>query len=218
MQTKEFIKFLASRNITVFTLNDATKIIGSGKKYTSLFLQRAIEKNVIGRAERGLYYIKSKANEYEIASSVLKPSYVSMVSALAYYGLTTQIPRFIYVVSTKRHKPIKGIEGYDIIFKHVKQAMMFGYHKEANGNVFMADPEKAVVDIYYFADANDLDEDALERPPRLDIAKLARYAETSKNKRVLLGVAKLLKEHRYYTYADKLLALQQAIGCKSARR
>ncbi|MGC8676377.1 MAG: hypothetical protein ACP5T3_02585, partial [Candidatus Micrarchaeia archaeon] len=68
-----------------------------------------------------------------------------MVSALAYYGLTTQISRFIYVVSTKRHTPIKGINGYAIIFKHVKQAMMFGYHKEANGNVFIADPEKAIV-------------------------------------------------------------------------
>ncbi|MGB9732761.1 MAG: type IV toxin-antitoxin system AbiEi family antitoxin domain-containing protein [Candidatus Micrarchaeia archaeon] len=206
MQTKEFIKFLASRNITVFTLDDATKILDSGKMYASLFLQRAVGKNVIGRVERGLYYIKSKANEYEIASNVLKPSYVSMVSALAYYGLTTQIPRFIYVVSTKRHKPIKGINGYDIIFKHVKQDMMFGYHKEANGNVYIADPEKAIVDIYYFADVNDLDEDALDRPPRVNIAKLARYAEASKNKRVLLGVAKLLKEHRYYAYADKLLS------------
>ncbi|MGC8496344.1 MAG: type IV toxin-antitoxin system AbiEi family antitoxin domain-containing protein [Candidatus Micrarchaeia archaeon] len=212
MQTKEFIRFLASRNITVFTLNDATKIIGLGKKYTSLFLQRAIEKGVIGRVERGLYYIKSNANEYEIASSVLNPSYVSMVSALAYYGLTTQIPRLVYVVSTKRHKSIKLTNGYEIIFKHVKQAMMFGYHKEANGNVFMADPEKAIVDIFYFADVNDLDEDALERPPRLDVAKLTRYSEASKNKRVLLEVAKLLKEHRYYTYADKLMGAAASNG------
>ena len=206
MQTKEFVQFLASNNITVFTLGDTAKMLNSGKGYASLFLHRSIKKGLIGRVQRGLYYLRSKSNEYEIASSVIRPSYVSMVSALAYYGLTTQIPRFVYVVTTKRHQPIREVNGFGIIFRHVKTSMMFGYHKEASGNIFIADPEKAIVDIYYFGDVNDLDEDALEKPPRVDVAKLARYAEASKSIRVVIGVARLLKEHGYSKDANKLLS------------
>jgi predicted transcriptional regulator of viral defense system len=88
----------------VFGLNDAIKVLDTNRSYAKLFLHRCMKKGAIGRVELGIYYLKAQANEYEVASNILKPSYVSMVSALAYYGLTTQIPHVIYVVSTKRQK------------------------------------------------------------------------------------------------------------------
>ena len=219
MQTKDFVQFLETNNVVVFTLEDAVKILDSGNNYASLFLHRCIEKGLIGRIKRGIYYLKKRVNEYEIASNILTPSYVSMVSALAYYGLTTQIPRFVYVISTKRHRPIRGINGFDIIFKHVKNSMMFGYHKESNGNIFIADPEKALVDIYYFNDVNDLDEDAFKRPSRLNIEKLVKYAEASKSKHVMRSVAGLLYAHKYSAESNRLAnLLESIIRCKNAKQ
>ena len=145
MQTRDFVSFLIERHMPVFTLNDTIKILQKNRTYSILFLHRGVKKGYIGRVERGLYYVKERYNEYEIASHVMSPSYVSMVSALAYYGLTTQIPRVVYVVSTKRHNRIKGVAGFDIVFKKIKKDMMFGYKKEADGNIFIAEPEKGLL-------------------------------------------------------------------------
>ncbi|MEM0202099.1 MAG: hypothetical protein QXR73_02890 [Candidatus Micrarchaeaceae archaeon] len=196
------MQILMDKGAAVFTIEDAVKILRAERGYASLFLRRSVGKGTLGVVERGMYYIKGRANEYEIASNVVRPSYVSMVSALAYYGLTTQSPIYVYVVSTKRHKPLRGIEGFDIIFKNIKEGMMFGYHKEANGSIFMADPEKAIVDILYFNDVNDLDEDVLMKPPRIDVAKLLRYAKQSNSNRVITNVEELLGRYSYNAHAE----------------
>lgn len=205
MQAKDFIKFLTDNNVSVFKLDDAIKIMHCNRSYAILFLYRCAQRNLIGHINRGTYYLKSKSNEYEIASNILGNSYVSLISALSYYGLTTQIPRIVYVVSTNRHRPIKNIMGVDIVFRKIKKEMLFGYHKEQSGNLFIADPEKAIVDIYYFNDVNDLDDSALENPPRIDVKKLAAYAERSERVSVMHEVSKLLKEHGYAALAKKLL-------------
>ena len=209
MQTSDFVRFLIERHIPVFTLDDTVKILHKNRAYTILFLHRCVKKGFVGRVERGLYYVKERYNEYEIASHVVNPSYVSMISALAYYGLTTQIPRVVYVVSTKRHGALRGVAGFDIVFKKIKKEMLFGYRKEADGNIFVADPEKALIDIYYFNDVNDLDPEALERPARIDINKLVLYAMKSKKKSVFIGIEALLRAHGYTAQAKRLAASAQ---------
>lgn len=99
---------------------------------------------------------------------------------------------------------LKNVSGFDIVFKKVKMEMLFGYHKESDGNIFIADPEKAIVDIYYFNDVNDLDETVLDNPPRIDIDKIVLYAQKSKKRSVILGITKLLEEHGYHTHARRL--------------
>ncbi len=207
MQTGDFIRFLIESRMPVFTLNDAVKILHKNRTYSILFIHRCMKKGLIGRIERGLYYVKERYNEYEIASHIVDSSYVSMVSALAYYGLTTQIPRVIYVVSTKRHRRLKGVAGFDIVFKNIKREMLFGYRKEANGNIFIAEPEKALIDICYFNDVNDLDPAVLEKPARINIDKLVLYAARSKKRSVLVGITALLREHGYARQAKRLATL-----------
>ena len=204
MQTKEFVQSLLDRHLVVFKINDVIKVLNTSRSYAKLFIHRCVKKEIVCRVERGVYYLKTYANEYEIASNILSPSYVSLISALAYYGLTTQIPRVVYVVSTKRHKMIRNVEGFDILFRHVKKDLMFGYHKELNGNLFIADPEKAIVDIYYFNEVNDLDEDVLRKPPRINISKLLMYAKQSRSKRVAKGVAELLRKNGHGREAKEL--------------
>jgi predicted transcriptional regulator of viral defense system len=205
MQAKEFIQLLTERNIHVFTISDAAKILRCPQSYAKLFLYRAAQKKLIGRVVRGIYFVAAKANEYEIASYVLPHSYISLVSALYYYGLTTQIPNKVYVVSTFRHPSIKNIAGFDIIFRNTNEKMMYGYHKEADGNISIADPEKAIVDIFYFKEVNDLDELALSKPSRVDIDRLIVYAKRSGRASVIARTAGLLRENGYVSQAKALL-------------
>ena len=64
MKTEEFNRMLQSNGIGVFTLEDASRLIGKPKHYTTVFLRRD---RIIKRAANGVYYTP-EANNYEIAS------------------------------------------------------------------------------------------------------------------------------------------------------
>lgn len=204
MQIQEFLSFLRDNEMPVFNINEAERIIQKDRSYVKLFLHRCIEQNVLGRAVRGVYYLKEGTNELEIASGVIADSYVSLISALSYYELTTQMPNTVYVLSPTRHSIVKDILGYDIVFKQVKRDMFYGFHRRNAGRLVIADPEKAIVDLYYFNDVNDLDEDALDPPARVDIGMLIRYALRSGVKRVVRGVADLIEKHGYERESKEL--------------
>jgi predicted transcriptional regulator of viral defense system len=186
MKTMDFNEMLRSRGISVFTIGDAAKIIGKSRAYASKFLGKDRE---VSRAENGIYYSKN-ASEYEVASNIVFPSYVSMASALMYYGMTTQLPRYIYVVALAQHRSITGINGRTLVFKKTKPKMMFGYRKE--GAAFIAEPEKAIIDSLYFRQAGYAGE-AVDSGKAVDAEKLAEYALMTGN-RVVISKAGLLLE------------------------
>ena len=173
MKTTEFNDYLYRNNIHVFTIADAAKIIGKPKAYTSLFLFR---NKSLKRAERGIYYTK-EATEYEIASNIVYPSYISLISALRFYNLTEQIPNVIYVVTTKRHKPIEDLNGYVVEFRNIKKERMFGYRKV--DGAFVADPEKAVIDMVYLNLFREYADEVLEGG-KINLSTLSKYIAMSK--------------------------------------
>ena len=50
-------------------------------------------------------------------------------------------------IGTRRHKAIGNLNGYIVEFSKVKKELMYGYRKV--DDVFVADPEKAVIDMLY---------------------------------------------------------------------
>lgn len=182
MKTIEFNEYLVRNNIEVFSINEAARIIGKAKNYTSLFLFR---NKKIKLAEKGLYYRKD-ANEYAVATRVVYPSYVSLVSALRLHNITEQIPNIIYVVSSKRHRKIKSLNGYGVEFRTVKKKLMYGYRKI--DNIFVADVEKAVVDMLYLNSFVEYAEEAVLNNS-VDTKKLLHYAKLSKVNAIIKKVS-----------------------------
>ncbi len=184
MKTVEFNEFLQGNKIEVISLAEASRIISKPMHYTALFLKRD---KLIRRAQRGLYYVYG-TDEYAIASRILPNSYVSLVSALRFYNITEQIPNTIFIISDKRHKNIDNLNGYFVRFKTVPKSMMYGY-----GNIdgaFVADPEKAVIDMVYLNEFKEYAEEAIESG-RLDMGKLRIYAEMSGRNSVTKRINKI---------------------------
>lgn len=142
MQYSEFLSILKANGIAVFTVSEAAKMLGKTNQYAAKFLQN---REGIEHIEKGKYCV-SGASEDAIASHIAYPSYISLISALRYYGLTTQIPAEKYVITTARHKPLL-FHKYLIRFIKVDKRLMFGFG-EVNG-VSVASPEKALVDTLY---------------------------------------------------------------------
>jgi predicted transcriptional regulator of viral defense system len=175
MNTYEFNRFLQLNNIRIFRLNDVVKIINKPKHYATIFLSRNKE---LKRAENGLYYTK-EATEYEVASKIVNPSYISLISALRFHNLTEQMPNVIYILSNKRHRPVNNLNGFKVEFRTIKKSLMFGYQKF--DDTFVATPEKAVIDMIYLRSFIEYAEEVMESG-KLNRSRLNQYSRMSREK------------------------------------
>ncbi len=146
MNLLDFIKALEMFEKPVFTVNDVAKIIGTEKDYARLYLYRLKSKGVMEAVERDKYTLADN-HPYVTATNILFPSYMSFLTALHFYGATTQIPGSIYIVSTKSKKSL-NLKGYSVEFVKLKKERFFGYTREKfQGKfIFVAEKEKLIID------------------------------------------------------------------------
>ncbi len=174
MDLDGFREALERAGIVAFTLNDAARIIGKQSGYTRLFLSRLVKRGKILRIERGKYCLPG-ADEMEVASNLVYPSYISFLSALAFHRLTTQIPVQVQVACARQKRSL-AFGNTSIVFVRLKSEALFGFRRF--GTVFAAEPEKAVIDGLYVPGCLPLAEALYAlRHGNLDIAMLCGYAE-----------------------------------------
>ena len=183
--------YLASKTIKVFNIHDATKIFGKPEKYVSMRLS-AMPK--IKRATRGVYYVYD-AEVSEIATKIVAPSYISLISAFALHNVTTQMPIEIQVISPVQHPSIE-IEGYRIRFVKFRQDRIFGYSR-INGSM-VAILEKAIVDsLYLNLYTNETMEVVTGNVSLLDREKLIDYGIRMRSRATISRLGYLLEVAGY---------------------
>lgn len=134
---------------TIVTPRYISQLKNTKNNYSSLVLERLVNKNVLRKIKRGKY--TSSTNLYAIATNLIFPSYISFWSGIAYKGKTEQILSTIFVACTKKTRNIE-FEGYKIIFVKLSKRNFFGYRKEIAGNeeLFIANNEKLLIDCLLF--------------------------------------------------------------------
>ncbi|PIO03890.1 hypothetical protein COT48_03265 [Candidatus Woesearchaeota archaeon CG08_land_8_20_14_0_20_47_9] len=148
MQAIAFLKELEKLRKPVILLNDIARIIGKNKEYTRIYVHRLKERGLIKEIEKGKYALSD--DPFEISSNLVFPSYISFITTYFIYGFTTQIPVVIHIVCS-RPKMTICLENIEINFITFKKENIFGYKREhfRNKYIFIAEPEKAVVDSLY---------------------------------------------------------------------
>lgn len=148
-------------------------------------------------------FLKDPFSSWIIANLVHSPSYISLESALNYYGL---IPEGVYMttsVTTKRPLRIK-MAGQDYSYSCIRTGLFSGYNlvESANYNrkIRIADFEKAIVDFFYFRPGYNtigkISELRFSEPvlrENLNTGKLFRYLHDFKNNELKSRVDKMLK-------------------------
>ncbi|PKQ28323.1 MAG: hypothetical protein CVT63_03375 [Candidatus Anoxymicrobium japonicum] len=139
---------------------------------------------------RGLYALappcrKVKPHPFLVANHLVRGSYVSLQSALAYHGL---IPEHVPVVTSvttlrpgHRETPLGHFE-----YHHIKPEYFYGYDVidvEEKQAALVANPEKALFDLVYLQPGSDsreyLEGLRLKNLERLDLEELERLAKSS---------------------------------------
>jgi hypothetical protein len=136
-----------------FTQHDVAHAIGTKLASAEVLCSRYVKKGLLMRLKRGFYSRTETLSHldqvdlFRIANILQVPSYISLMSALSYYGITNQAQEgFFESISIKR---TKTFEVGDLSFHYIKlRPDLYIKYIKRNG-VFIALPEKAVLDIFY---------------------------------------------------------------------
>lgn len=121
-------------------------------------LFRWASRGLLLRLKRGVYALNAQdrrceLNELYVANQLYSPSYISLESALSYYGI---IPERVAVVTsvslkkTQRFKTDIGIFLYRSIMRDAFKGFRAEKTSKEGGDVLIAEPEKAIVDFCYY--------------------------------------------------------------------
>jgi len=204
---RKLIEEVETRDLVVFTPFEASKILGVDLNTAYRVLSRLEHKEAVVRIERGKYIIRrfySELDIYDIAPHVVKPSYVSLWSALHYYGLTTQVPRVVFLIVTRARKRLE-LQGYGLRYVKVKKELFFGY-KRVGGSV-IAEPEKLLIDClafpHYAGGFGEIENAAIKA--ELDMVKMIDYAIRTGSGTICSRLGYLLETTGKKFNAEKLL-------------
>lgn len=147
---------MAGRGERIVSIADFEEVLDVPYKSAKDLVYSLTEKGWLERLVRGRYLLLPLAageagvyteHEFVIASHLADPMYVGYWSAMNYHGLTEQVPRTVYVVTTERAKT-REIHGVTYRIATVAEKKFFGYHSTAieNDRVNVASVEKTLVD------------------------------------------------------------------------
>jgi hypothetical protein len=124
-------------------------ILGIKRRSAIVQASRFVKQGLLITAGRNQFLVSLKPIDWlAVAVEMYSPSYISLDSALNFHGLIDQIPRPIFLCTTRR--PLsKSIVTQKFAYRNVADSLFFGFQRQ--GNTIMALPEKAVLDKLYFA-------------------------------------------------------------------
>jgi predicted transcriptional regulator of viral defense system len=157
-----------------FGYEEIARVLGISPASARVSASRYVRQGLLVRVKRNMYMLREvwnavgKAEKFLLVNMGQTPSYISLMTALDYYEITTQVQRdFFESVAIKRTKEIR-IDGSVFRYSKIAGNLYFGFKKEKG--FFIATPEKAIVDAFYLMsygryalDISALDTDKLDR-------------------------------------------------------
>lgn len=162
----------------------------------------------IERLRRGYYilsetYRKSEPSVYYISNYLYRPSYISLYTALQFYGL---IPEAVFEIQAVT--PLHGMQWSSSLgsfqYRCVKQDKFWGYREIAGAaspapqnNFLIAEPEKALLDFFYLQNGSwpveRIKQMRFQSWETLNMAKLDEFAARFHSPKVTRAVRNLAR-------------------------
>jgi predicted transcriptional regulator of viral defense system len=167
--------------------NPLVRIGGAASKYglaraaATKALNRLQKRGLVERVADGIYLNKLTASvsARDVVNELNPESYISLGTALAEWGLSSQNPAAATCVTTSRGRKIKA-GSIEIVYRNISRELFWGYTEKKGRyrNYKIAEPEKAFLDWIYFKLKDGLpvqfDEIQFEKLSR---ARLVEYAK-----------------------------------------
>lgn len=133
---------LKRNSLHLFRIKDLCLLLKIDKRKAYNLIKSLKKKGAVKGAGKNFIALKG-ADEFVIASELNSPSYISFWSALNYYGFSDQLPRKIFLATTKYSKETSNFK-----YVTISKKRFFGYVKF--GGIVIAEKEKAIIDSLLF--------------------------------------------------------------------
>jgi len=141
-----------------FDLSTAAQLTSEDRVQLRTQLSRWMKAGKLLSLRRGMYtfaepYRGTKLNPAQLANHLYRPSYLSGLWALSYYGLIPEKVELFTSVTTRVPRRFENAFG-TFAYRHIKQSGFSGYAPITIGDakVLLAKPEKALIDIWYLSE------------------------------------------------------------------
>lgn len=143
-------QLLRDSRLAVFDRRSIANILGLSYASTNPVLDRLVRKGVLMRLRRDRYVLPERIADTsrKIANDLVKPSCISLWTALSDAGATTQVSREVQSVTPKRSAVIEGPGTPTFRFVHLPEHLFFGFAPDEE-HVFRTTSEKALLDLLY---------------------------------------------------------------------
>ena len=140
-------------NKLFFSVSELADILGIKEDSARVFASRYAKKGIFVRLKRDFYLLKQNLNMYnkeqlfKIANFLQVPSYISFMTALEYYGITTQVQRNFFESAALRRSISFESAGLSFNYYKIKRVLYFDFIRI--NDFFISTKEKAFVDAVY---------------------------------------------------------------------
>ncbi len=161
----------------VFSVQQLANLIGRTKRIAKVYFSRLVNAGLATRLIRGR--ISFTDDDFIIASELVEPSYISSYSALLFHGISQQVPKYVECVTTKNTLKYPKL---GLVYHKIPTSLFYGYrkHKKGNSYIFVAEPEKALIDGLYLGVFSEKDLQRFEGNMKKE--KLREFASRFKGK------------------------------------
>jgi predicted transcriptional regulator of viral defense system len=165
-----------------FSLRDIARALKITPASARVSASRLVKSGLLVRAKKDTYLTREKWDSlsrkdiFILANLLQVPSYISFLSALSYYQVTTQVQqKFVESAAVYRTKEVQ-VRGELFTYTKLNPRLYFGFRKEKG--FFIASPEKALLDALYLKSLRkyNFDLTAIDSD-KLDFSELSRMAK-----------------------------------------
>ncbi|MGM0381273.1 MAG: type IV toxin-antitoxin system AbiEi family antitoxin domain-containing protein [bacterium] len=190
-----------------FELKEVLALDDNQPKTTKNQLSKWSGDDKIIRIGRGKYLLnktfrKQSPSVYYIANQLLRPSYVSLHTALQFHGL---IPEAVFLIQsiTPKHGRTRESDLGTFKYYSIKQERFWGYKKYSStdknipqNSFLMARPEKSLLDLFY-SQAGEWPEERIsemrfQNIDKIDFERLKNFTERFNSPRINRAVDNLI--------------------------
>lgn len=171
-------------------------------------LTRWVKQNLLVKLRNSWYsfpdYIKVPNIQHFVSNKIYSPSYVSLHSTLAFYGIIPEAIVQTTAVSSLKKASFENSFG-SFSYQQILPELMFGYEQKTFLNkhsLFFATSEKAILDLLYFYLQYNSEQEVIElrfdeefMQEDLNVERLNEYTEKFQSKALRNRVDLLLKIH-----------------------
>lgn len=181
------------KNTSTFSLSDVAQVIKS-KEYAKKFLKREVEKGVIKKIMRDVYTLHDDA--FLVSAFIIRPSYISSISALSFHNSITQIPNAVFCFTPGTKKEINFTQ--KIYYFPTKY--FFGFEPENYGNfkVPVATIEKAIIDSIGIVPLSIIEEAFSE----INLNRLISYLKKIRKSSIIKRIGFLAERNGFEVYDE----------------